>query len=112
MHKVQIKREAEGLSRKELAEMAEVAEATLRDLENGSSDFFTQISVAERLADALYMKVSDLFDKRELSHLGRPAATGRPIGPLQLIDPRETVCNDHGIIHWRTVTCFACDMAA
>ena len=76
-HRVQILREANGLTVGELAELAGIHPNTLRAIEKGTSRFKTQWSVAERLAGALYVKVSDLFlVDIELSPLGRPAGTG------------------------------------
>ena len=89
-HRLQIIREDVGLTRKELAELAEVAAQTIGRIENGSSPYKTQESVAHQLAAALYVKVSDIFHPTELSHLGRPAATGTPIVVSLSITRTET----------------------
>ena len=89
-HRLQIIREDAGLTRGELAELAEVAAQTIGRIENGSSPYKTQESVAHQLAAALYVKVSDIFHPTELSHLGRPAATGTPISTTLTFTRTET----------------------
>ena len=83
-HRLQIIREDVGLTRKELAELAEVATQTIGHIENGSSPYKTHVTVANRLAGALYVKVSDIFYSTELSTYGRPAGTGTPISTMTL----------------------------
>ena len=87
-HRVQTLREANGLTITDLAELSGVYHGTISKIENGTSPYKTNWTVAERLADALYVKVSDLFLAIELSHLGRHAATGSN-GDVTLM--RETI---------------------
>jgi DNA-binding XRE family transcriptional regulator len=96
LHRVRILRIENELTVRELAELAGVSPSTVYKIENGSSPFKTQLSVAERLAWALDVKVSDLFLEMELSPFGRPAGTGS--GTITLI--RETF----EIVHRVTVT--------
>lgn len=83
-HRLQIIREDAGLTRKELAELAEVAAQTIGRIENGTSPYKTHVTVASCLAGALYVKVTDIFHSTELSTYGRPAGTGTPISTMTL----------------------------
>jgi DNA-binding XRE family transcriptional regulator len=79
LHPVQQHRERAGLSLAELAELTGLSVSTLQKIEHETSEYKINRGVAIILADAFYCKVEDLFDRHELSHLGRPPLTGRPI---------------------------------
>lgn len=79
MHPLEKHRKEAGLTRKELAERTGLATSTIERIEKGTSPYKTHMSVAILLADALSCEVTDLFKNDELSHLGRPPLTGRPI---------------------------------
>lgn len=79
------------LSRTDVADLTGVAESTVRRIEeeeHGES-YSIGVTTAVAIAEGLYVDVMDLFDPRHLSHLGRPAKTGRPI---EIEEPRE-VCD-------------------
>lgn len=79
MHPVKSKREAVGFSVKDLAEYTGLATGTISAIENGTSEYKTHVKVAELLADAFGCTVRELFEADEVSHLGRPPLTGRPV---------------------------------
>ena len=112
LHPLQIKREAEGLTLEELAELATVSPVTISVIEKGTSPYKTNEGVAQALADALYVNRSELFSPYELSHLGRPPGTGRPIGALRLIKSYEAICKGCNLVFHRAIGCTECDEAA
>ena len=97
-----------GVTRSELAEIAEVSEQTIRGIEDGKQ-FRTNDSIAENIANAFGISALEIFDPCELSHLGRPAGTGRPISTiLQLVRDFETVCETHHLVVPRQAGCHEC----
>ncbi|GEM_PF-1666926 len=80
MHKLKKLRKDVGFSVEELAEYTGLSVSTIRGIENGTSQFRTNIGVAQILADTFDCDVNDIFASEELSHLGRPPLTGKPIG--------------------------------
>jgi DNA-binding XRE family transcriptional regulator len=79
-----------GLTREELADLTGLSLGTIWKIETKSSEFKTNRKVAELLAEALELPVRELFDSHELSHLGRPPLTGRPIGSSTAITVVQT----------------------
>ena len=82
MHKLKRLRKDVGFSIAELAEVSGLSESTIRGIEEGTSQYRTNIGVAMILADLFDCKVEDIFDSTEVSHLGRPPLTGVPIGRM------------------------------
>lgn len=68
--------------------------------------------VAKALADALDTEVYSIFDKTELSHLGRPPHTGRPIVALRIVGENEMICSGCNLAVPRAVGCDMCMVAA
>lgn len=81
MHKLRGIRESYGLTINELAELSGIAPGTIRDIESGHKTYKIHDGVAKAIADALYEETLNIFQKTELSHLGRPPMTGRPLTP-------------------------------
>lgn len=63
----------------DLAELSGISKGTILRIENNSSCYRTSLEVAQVLAAALYLSVSDIFNVAMLSDLGRPARTGVPL---------------------------------
>jgi transcriptional regulator with XRE-family HTH domain len=80
-----------GLTLAEVAELSGLSLGTLLRIENHPEMYRVNYSTAEALADALYVEVSDIFDAEDLSNLGRPARTGRPLGSARRV---TRLCED------------------
>lgn len=112
MHPLQRIRESYGLSVNDLSVLSDVAVSTIRGIENGTKIYKTNDKVAELLAEALDVGVSDIFEQCDLSHRGRPGGTGKPIGArtesLLLIRPHETFCENCRLAYPRQAECPGC----
>lgn len=78
VHRLQQLREAIPFSIAELAEYANLSPDTIRRIEEGS-EYKTSYRTAAILAEVFDCEIGDIFEKKELSHLGRPPQTGKPI---------------------------------
>ncbi|HYG83265.1 MAG TPA: helix-turn-helix transcriptional regulator [Verrucomicrobiae bacterium] len=85
MHTLRELRETNGLTINELAELTGVAPCTITGIERRTSPYRTQQDVAWRLAQLFEVPVRRIFAPGEVSHLGRPAGTGKPIGSKETI---------------------------
>lgn len=92
-HKLRDVRKALGLTIEDLADLSGVAKATIRSIENGTSEYKINQQTAQLIAEALSVKVRELFLPIELSHLGRPPATGQPIS-ISRVDQHEQTCSN------------------
>ena len=77
MHLLKEVRESVDLTIAELAELTGVSTSTICAIERDPMHS-TNYTVASTLAHTIYREVSDVFDMRYLTHLGRPACTGHP----------------------------------
>jgi DNA-binding XRE family transcriptional regulator len=77
MHRMQLVRENNGLTRRELSVLSEICPTTIYRIESGDTTFNINVETAQSLADTLCVKVEELFSPFELSHLGRPPHTGK-----------------------------------
>ncbi|MFZ2126134.1 MAG: helix-turn-helix transcriptional regulator [Candidatus Microsaccharimonas sp.] len=83
LHKIEIRRRELGLSIAEVAKRSGIAETTIRGIEAETPNGYkTRFDVAKAIAAGLESQTHTLFDAIELSHLGRPAKTGRPIADI------------------------------
>lgn len=112
MHKLRHLRESYGLSAPELSVLSDISVGAIHRIESGKNPYKTNDGVAKALAAALDVDVCDIFDAIELSHLGRPPHTGKPIGELRLIDSHETVCTRCFLVVPRTAECGNCGLVA
>ena len=72
-------REILGFSKKKLSEDSGISMAAISAIEGGGA-YKTSEGVALALSEALALEVYEIDWPRGLSHLGRPAKTGKPIG--------------------------------
>lgn len=110
MHQLRIIRESYGLTVHDLSVLSDISVNAITRIESGKNPYKTNEGVALALAHALDAEVCDIFDKTELSHLGRPPHTGKPIGKageLQIINSHETICGC-GLVVPRAVGCDMC----
>ena len=91
-HKLRVKREEYGLTICDLSVLSDISVAAISRIESGHNPYKTNTGVAFALAKALDCEVGDLFEQTELSHLGRPPHTGKPLTVEQQCFPREVVC--------------------
>lgn len=112
MHRLRHYRESYGFSVKDLSILSDISVNAIHRIESGSNPYKVNEGVAMALADALDVRVYNIFDKGELSHLGRPPHTGKPIGPLRLVGESETVCPGCNLVVPRAVGCDTCGIAA
>jgi transcriptional regulator with XRE-family HTH domain len=89
-HKLKDVREANDLSVADLAVLSEISPCTIYRIESGDTTYKVNIGTAEALAYALDVPVEQLFTSLELSHIGRPPHTGKPIGVH--IEEDEDIC--------------------
>lgn len=68
-----------GLSDKALSKLSGISASAIYGIHSGTSPFQTHIGVAELLAEALQMEISDIKWPKGLSNRGRPPLTGTPI---------------------------------
>lgn len=95
------------ISVEELAELSGVSVGTIRAIESGEKFYNTNYTVAEAIADALYVKVDDIFSKTEVSTVGRTVGTGKPIGNMR---KHFTICmNCNCEVHVSHEICVHCD---
>ena len=81
-----------GLTVQELSELSDISVGTIYRIESGDKTYKINDQTARALADALYLQMLDVFKGDELSHLGRPPMTGKPIvTPLR----RKKICPVH-----------------
>jgi len=108
LHPLEKIRTAEHLSRQELAELSGVSAEKIRCIENGTSLYKTNDSVADKLAGALYRDRREIFRDEELSHLGRPAHTSKKIEkrhkPLPLM-----ICPHCRLEVYASDRCYMCE---
>lgn len=90
MHRLRHYRESYGLSIKDLSVLSDISVTAIHRIESGSNPYKVNEGVAKALADALDTDVFSIFEKSELSHLGRPPHTGKPI--VRVVRPNETIC--------------------
>jgi DNA-binding XRE family transcriptional regulator len=93
-----------------LAGQSGISTGTIVKIENGTSEYRTNDGVASALAEALDCYVSDLFEASELSQLGRPPCTGKPIGTItriSVISQHEMLCGC-GLVVPKSVGCEYC----
>lgn len=108
MHKLRNYRESYGLTVANLSVLSDISVGAIHRIESGNNPYKVNEGVALALAHALDLEVGQLFDKSELSHLGRPPHTGRPIGPLRLLAEHETVCEGCHLVVPRAIGCETC----
>lgn len=108
LHKLRHLRESYGLSVHDLSILSDISKGAIYRIESGTSPYKTNDGVAMALADALDVQIADIFDSIELSHLGRPAHTGKPIAALRLINEHEVLCEGCNLIYPRAVGCTDC----
>lgn len=68
-----------GFTVKELSEYTGLSESTIYRIEREDNPFKTRYDVASSLADAFDVPIDELFDRMDISNLGRPAHSGKPI---------------------------------
>lgn len=110
-HPVKQRRKEAGFSIAELAEYTGLSSSTICQIENRSSQYKTNVGVAMILADTFGCKVSDLFNRDELSHLGRPPLTGSPISITASFSVSITesgVTNTYTLTHEKHTTARTC----
>lgn len=71
-------REELGMTKRDLSRESGISMAAINAVENGSA-YKTSEGVAKALAEALALEVHEIAWPRGLSHLGRPAKSGKPI---------------------------------
>ncbi len=108
MHKLRHWRESYGLTVADLSELSDISVDVIHRIESGHNPYKVNETTAQALANALYLQVEDLFDKSELSHLGRPPHTGKPIGTFQLIKEHEMLCDGCNLVVPKAVGCQEC----
>ncbi len=108
MHKLRLVRTSYGLSVKDLSILSDISEGAIHKIESGKKTERTHEGVAEALAYALDVCVSDLFTVEELTHLGRPPHTGIAITPLRLVESWETICYGCHLVVNRAIGCTEC----
>lgn len=77
-------------------------------IENAETPYKVNETTAKALAHALDLFVGELFDDSEVSHLGRPAHTGKAIGKFQVLGEHEMLCPGCHLVVPRAVGCFDC----
>ena len=108
MHRLKDIREAHGLTVADLAELSGIAPSTIFRIESDDNWYKVNEVTAEALASALYKSVLDIFNSRELSHLGRPPHTGRPCHEAERFSNRTTRPSCHLEV-LKAATCNECD---
>lgn len=111
LHKLCSFRESIGLTVAELANEAGVSRGVIYEIESGLKKYKVNYTVAEALAEALEVHVYDIFTKTEVSELGRPAHTGKPL-TLTVISSCEMICSGCNLAVPRAVGCDTCAVAA
>jgi len=76
MHSLEAALRAIDMTQATLSRLSGVAPGTISKIVTGTSEFRTNVDTAALLASALGMRIGDLFAMEELSHLGRPPASG------------------------------------
>jgi DNA-binding XRE family transcriptional regulator len=77
---IQLRRIELGLSVADVAVLTGICTSTLYRIEREEPDrFHTRLDVAQAIAYGLDSQLHTLFNPDELSEIGRPAKTGRPI---------------------------------
>lgn len=109
LHRLRNYRESYGFTVKDLSILSDISIGAIHRIESGNSPYKTNEGVAFALAAALDVKVSDLFDPSELSHLGRPPHTGKPI-TMRLIESHEMQCPECYLIVPQASGCDQCDI--
>lgn len=108
MHKLRNYRESYGLTIAELSILSDISVDAIRRIESGHNPYKVNDGVAKALAHALDLEVDDIFTPSELSHLGRPPHTGKPIEDLRLVSEHEMVCDGCHMVVPRAVGCADC----
>ena len=94
-HELRHVRSGLGLTVKELSELSGISIGTIYRIESGDKTYKINDQTARAIADALYLQMLDVFKGDELSHLGRPPMTGKPIvTPLR----RKKICPVHHLV--------------
>lgn len=109
LHRLRNYRESYGLTVKDLSILSDISVGAIHRIESGNSPYKTNEGVALALAAALDVEVHDLFDQSELSHLGRPPHTGKPI-TLRLVESHEMLCPGCHLIVPQASGCDSCDI--
>ena len=99
-----------GLTIRDLSELSDISPGAIYRIEQGDSLHKTHVGVAQALADVFDLAVEDLFDEKDLTHLGRPPHTGRPLRLADELDCRDVVCPDCHLVLCRAGTdCYFCE---
>lgn len=77
MHPLEQARTAQGLTRSALAHLAGVSYSAIWSIERGS-DYKTNVDTASRIVRVLQVEFGSIFKHEDVSHIGRPPATGKP----------------------------------
>lgn len=91
-HKLRSKRKEFDLTVCDLSVLSDISVSAISSIESGHKRFKTNVGVAFALAKALDCEVGDLFASHELSHLGRPPHTGKPLNAEHQCFPHEVLC--------------------
>ena len=84
MHKIELRRIELGFSVADVAILTGLSQGTIYRIESENPDGYrVRLDTAQAIAYGLDSQLHTLFDGEELSHLGRPAHTGRPIVDIQ-----------------------------
>ena len=111
MHKLRNYRESYGLTVAELSVLSDISVGAIHRIESGNNPYKVNEGVAMALAHALDVTVETLFAQTEVSHLGRPPHTGKPIGSLKLVNDHEMLCPGCNLLVPRAVGCDTCAAA-
>lgn len=93
-----------GFTVEELSEYTGLSESTIYRIEREDNPFKTRHDVASSLAEAFGVPIDDLFDSEDISHLGRPAHSGKPLHFI--VGVVFTICDQ---CHIQTPASGACD---
>jgi DNA-binding XRE family transcriptional regulator len=110
-HKLREVRESLGLTQADLHELSGVSVETISRIENEDKTYKINKKTARLLAGAIYFTVLDIFKPEELSHLGRPPLTGKPIG-VQTQEDVNDICPGCSIKRPVTGVCDTCPPVA
>lgn len=91
-HKLRDVRLALGLTVAQLAERSEVSTSAILRIESNDNEYRVNTTTASLLATALHAEVLSIFELGELSHLGRPPKSGRPLHEQTLLAAGEITC--------------------
>jgi transcriptional regulator with XRE-family HTH domain len=108
-HQLYYIREAVGLTVAELAELSGISASAIYRIENNQTDYKINKATAAALAQALSMRIIDIFDPDiELSNRGRPPHTGVPVEPGEERRSGGPICPNCFVEVPRTGVCDTC----